>query len=56
MLRNTLSPVKQIHEIISNYMLADGFDLILDLNKSHGIKFIDEKTGNEYIDFFTFFG
>jgi len=56
MLRNTLSPVKQIHEIISNYMLADGFDLILDLNKSHGIKFIDEKTSNEYIDFFTFFG
>lgn len=48
MLSNTLSPVKQIHEIIGNYMLADGFDLILDLNKSHGIKFTDEKTGNEY--------
>ncbi len=56
MFKNTLSTVEQIHEIIGKYMLADGFDLILDLNKSHGIKFIDEKTGNEYIDFFTFFG
>ena len=37
-------------------MLADGFDLIVDLNESHGAKFTDEKTGNEYIDFFTFFG
>lgn len=56
MFKNTLSPVEQIHKIIGKYMLADGFDLIVDLNKSHGAKFIDEKTGNEYIDFFTFFG
>ena len=56
MSKNTISPVAKIHDIIGKYMLADGIDLILDLNKSHGIKFIDEKTGDEYIDFFTFFG
>jgi L-lysine 6-transaminase len=41
--------------ILSKYMLADGFEIILDLEKSKGVTIVDEITGDEYLDFFTFF-
>ena len=44
-----------VHSTIGKYMLADGFDLVLDLKNSHGSRIIDEKTGKVYIDLFTFF-
>src|SRR5690606_15134049 len=44
-----------VHELISTYMLVDGFDFVADLKNSHGIYLIDEKTGATYLDFFTFF-
>ena len=46
---------EQVHEIISKHMLADGFDIVLDLKNSKGVTLVDEKTGDEYLDFFTFF-
>lgn len=46
---------KEVHQIISRYMLADGFNFVLDLEKSKGIKLVDALTGDEYFDFFTFF-
>ena len=45
----------KVHEVIRQYMLADGFKLVLDLENSKGVKIIDAKTGTEYLDFFTFF-
>ncbi len=45
----------RVHEVIGQYMLADGFKLVLDLENSKGVKIIDAKTGTEYLDFFTFF-
>jgi L-lysine 6-transaminase len=53
-LNKHISPA-QVHETLSNYILADGFDLVLDLEKSQGANLIDAKTGNTYLDFFTFF-
>ena len=44
-----------VHDVIAKYMLADGFNFVLDLEKSKGTKIIDAKNGNEYLDFFTFF-
>lgn len=44
-----------VHDILKRTMLIDGFELVLDLNKSNGLTIIDEKTGDEYLDFFTFF-
>ncbi|MFC2103030.1 L-lysine 6-transaminase [Bacteroidota bacterium] len=44
-----------VHDIIGKNMLADGFDLVLDLNKSYRNKMVDENTGETYIDLFTFF-
>ena len=53
--KGTITPVNQIHETLGKYILTDGFDLVLDLNKSYRNKLVDQKTGNEYVDFFTFF-
>ena len=46
---------EDVHQILKQYMLADGFEFVLDLKNSHGIYLVDEKTGETYIDFFTFF-
>ena len=45
----------QVITTLSKYMLADGFEIILDLDKSNGVTIVDEVTGDEYHDFFTFF-
>lgn len=45
----------QVLSTLSKYMLADGFNIVLDLNKSNGVTIIDEISGQEYHDFFTFF-
>ena len=58
----TLSPVdtpdlsaRQVHETIARHMLADGFELVLDLAASHGSTLVDARDGTEYLDLFTFF-
>ncbi|MFN3872601.1 MAG: L-lysine 6-transaminase [Ignavibacterium sp.] len=53
-LKPTIEPSK-VHETLAKYMLADGFDIVLDLQNSNGIHLVDEKTGEIYFDFFTFF-
>ena len=44
-----------VYKIISKNMLADGYSILFDLEKSHGTYFVDQITGREYLDFFTFF-
>jgi len=44
-----------VKNILNKYILADGFDIVLDLSKSHGVRLADERNGDEYLDFFTFF-
>jgi L-lysine 6-transaminase len=44
-----------VHKTISRNMLADGYSIVFDLEKSHDTYFVDQITGKEYIDFFTFF-
>ena len=51
----TISPAEKVHEVINKTMLADGFKIVLDLKNSSRNKLVDEKTGDTYIDFFTFF-
>ena len=46
---------QNVHETLGKYMLADGFDLVFDLEKSQGSWFYDLRTGQKYLDFFTFF-
>jgi L-lysine 6-transaminase len=45
----------QIHKILKKHMLADGYDMVLDLETSKGPYLIDAKSGRKFLDFFTFF-
>lgn len=45
---------QEVHSILKKHLLVDGFDLVLDLKKSHGSFIVDAITGKEYLDFFTF--
>jgi L-lysine 6-transaminase len=49
-----LSPA-QVHATIARHMLADGFELVLDLEASRGSHLVDARDGTTYLDMFTFF-
>jgi L-lysine 6-transaminase len=49
-------PASKVHETLNRHMLADGFDLVVDLKKSRGSWIEDARSGKRYLDFFTFFG
>jgi len=51
-----LIPPSKVHETLNQHMLADGFDLIVDLKNSKGSWIEDSRSGKRYLDFFTFFG
>ncbi|MGE5798339.1 MAG: L-lysine 6-transaminase [Ignavibacteria bacterium] len=53
-LNGKISPDK-VHEVLQKHMLADGFDIVLDLKNSRGSYLADQKTGDQYLDFFSFF-
>src|SRR5579884_518070 len=44
-----------VHRTIAAHMLADGYDLVLDLDASRGSTLVDARTGTRYLDLFTFF-
>jgi L-lysine 6-transaminase len=45
----------RVHEVLSRSILADGFDLVLDLTRSSGSYLVDARDGRRYLDMFTFF-
>lgn len=38
---------------LREHMLIDGFDMVVDLDRSHGAWFVEARTGKEYLDFFS---
>ena len=46
---------QNVHSTLAKKMLVDGFEFVLDLNRSHDLTIVDEKNGDEYLDFFSFF-
>ena len=44
-----------VRESIGQYMLADGMDHVIDLEKSHGSWLVDERDEKEYLDLFSMF-
>jgi L-lysine 6-transaminase len=44
---------QNVHETLKKHILADGFEVVLDLKKSQGTKIYDSKDGKYYYDFFT---
>jgi L-lysine 6-transaminase len=45
-----------VHKSLSRHMLADGFDMVIDLKKSQGAYIYDSRYGKKFLDFFSFFG
>ncbi len=45
----------EVHEVLGDHMLVDGFHIVPDLERSHGSFLIDERDGKAYLDFFSNF-
>ncbi len=45
----------QVHDTLHRHMLADGYDIVLDLEKSRGRRLWDSRHGRSYLDMFSFF-
>jgi L-lysine 6-transaminase len=45
----------EVHNVLSRHMLADGYDLVMDLRKSKGSWVFDSRRGRNVLDFFTNF-
>lgn len=45
----------EVKKILSRHMLTEGYDIILDVDKSHGCWFVDERNGERYLDFFSMY-
>jgi L-lysine 6-transaminase len=44
-----------VREVLSRSILADGLDFVLDVDRSAGSYLVDARTGERYLDMFTFF-
>jgi len=44
-----------VHNVLGKLLLVDGFDVVYDMDKSHGIYLHDSRTGKEFIDCFSMF-
>lgn len=60
-MESTLSPrlevpsPSDVHELLSQHILADGFDMVLDLERSHGPYLYDSLNEVELLDYFSSF-
>ena len=45
----------EVHSVLSKHILADGFDMVLDFEKSQTPYIYDSKNNRKFLDFFTFF-
>ena len=43
----------EVMSSLREHMLVDGFDHVIDLDRSHGSWFVEARTGKEYLDYFT---
>lgn len=45
----------KVRNTIAEHMLADGLEPVVDLEKSHGSWFVDQRDGKQYLDLFSMF-
>ncbi|MDR1471882.1 MAG: L-lysine 6-transaminase [Synergistaceae bacterium] len=45
----------EVFPAIEKWMLRDGYDIVIDMEKSKGSHVIDARTGDDWLDFYTFF-
>jgi L-lysine 6-transaminase len=46
----------EVHKSLGRRILADGYEVVMDFDRSHGSWLFDARSGREYLDFLTFFG
>ena len=46
----------RVMDVLKRWILVDGFDIVIDFDRSHGSYITDARSGKEYLDFYTFFG
>jgi L-lysine 6-transaminase len=49
-----ISP-QDVKRSLSRHMLTEGFDMILDMDRSKGSWFVDQRNGDRYLDFFSMY-
>jgi L-lysine 6-transaminase len=52
--RTHVSPA-EVHEVLGAHVLTDGMKLVVDLQRSRGSRLVDARTGQRYLDLYTFF-
>jgi len=45
----------RVHETLGRHILADGYDMVLDVDRSHGRRLWDARRGRRVLDMFSFF-
>lgn len=45
----------QVFSTIEKWVLRDGFDIVIDMEKSKGSHIVDARSGDQWLDFYTFF-
>ncbi|HET9015111.1 MAG TPA: L-lysine 6-transaminase [Thermomicrobiaceae bacterium] len=48
-------PAERVHDVLARSILADGYPFVYDIERSHGSWLVDARTGDEYLDAFSFF-
>jgi L-lysine 6-transaminase len=46
---------EEVFPTLERWMLRDGFDIVVDMEKSQGSWIVDARTGEKWLDFYTFF-
>lgn len=46
---------REVKEVLARHLLAEGFDIIIDLDRSRGSWLVDQRNGDRYLDFFTMY-
>lgn len=54
MATTTQLSAQEARATLGRHLLLDGFDLVVDLDRSHGCYLVDGRDGKEYLDFFTY--
>jgi L-lysine 6-transaminase len=54
-LRTASIAPSQVHETLARHLLADGYDIVLDLEKSRGRRIADARHGRTFLDMFSCF-
>jgi L-lysine 6-transaminase len=52
---HTIVQPTEVHELLGRHVLTDGFKLVVDLAASRGSRLVDARTGEHYLDLYTFF-